>query len=144
MNPARTTRLLAIAASLFLGLLFGVLGTIVHQISVSVFGVFDLPVGLIVALPALALLLVGLRMSAPTRFAALAAAIGSICMVALLALPSPGGSVLIPDSALGLAWLIGSTLVAVVVLAWPRIKPREPQQPAVPTTRPDALDLKLG
>lgn len=115
------TRVIGYVVALLLGALFGVLGTIVHQITFSVFGWFDLPIGLIIALPAVALLLVGLRMSFATRLAAILAGVGLVGIVALLALPSAGGSVLIPESTAGLVWLIGSTLVAVVVLAWPRL-----------------------
>lgn len=115
------TRVLGYVVAAVLGLLFGVLGTVVYSISFSVFGLFDVPIGLIVALPAVGLLLVGLRLIAPGRLAALLAGIALIGVVALLALPSPGGSVLIPDGTAGMVWLIGSTLVAVVVLAWPRL-----------------------
>ena len=116
-----STRVLGYLVSLLLGGLFGVLGTVVHQISVSVFGLFDLPIGVILALAAVVLLLVGLRLVVPSRLAAVLAAVGVVGVVALLALPSPGGSVLIPDSVAGMVWLVGSTLVAVVVLAWPRL-----------------------
>ncbi|WP_440711224.1 hypothetical protein [Herbiconiux sp. YIM B11900] len=121
VGTSLTTRIIAYVLAFALGGLFGILGTIVHQISVSVFGLFDLPLGLVVALPAVALLLVGLRLIAPTRLAALLAAVALVGVVALLALPSPGGSVLIPDSTAGMVWLVGSTLVAVVVLCWPRL-----------------------
>ncbi|MGA1837888.1 hypothetical protein VD659_13260 [Herbiconiux sp. 11R-BC] len=123
-EPAGTslgTRVLGLAAAFLVGGVFGILGTIVHQISVSVFGLFDLPVGLILALAAEGMLLVGLRMVAPTRLAAVLAAVALVGLVALLALPSPGGSVLIPDSVAGMVWLVGSTLLAVAVLAWPRL-----------------------
>jgi hypothetical protein len=115
------TRVLGYLVALLLGALFGVLGTIVHQIDVSVFGLFDLPIGLIIALPAVALLLIGLRMSFGNRLPALVAGVGLVGMAALLALPSPGGSVLIPAGTIGFVWLLGSTVVAVVVLAWPRL-----------------------
>jgi len=115
------TRIVGYVVATALGFLFGALGTVVHQISVSVFGLFDLPVGIAIALAAAALLLVGLRLVAPNRLAALLAGVALVGTVTLLALPSPGGSVLIPDSTLGMVWLIGATLVAVVVLAWPRL-----------------------
>jgi hypothetical protein len=121
MQPSISTRVIVCVVALLLGALFGILGTIVHQISVDVFGLFALPVGLIVALPAEALLLLGLRLVAPTRLASVLAAVGLVGIVALLAMPSPGGSVLIPDSVAGMVWLVGSALVAVVVLAWPRL-----------------------
>ncbi len=121
VGTSLTTRVIGYLVALVLGLLFGALGTVVHQITVSVFGLFDLPFGLVVALAATALLLTGLRLVTPSRLAALLAGIGLVATVTLLALPSPGGSVLIPDSTLGMVWLIGATLVAVVVLAWPRL-----------------------
>jgi hypothetical protein len=117
-----STRVLALVVSLLLGALFGALGTIVHQITLSVFGLFPLPIGVIIALPALILLLVGLRIVAPSRWAALLAAAGAVAVVAVLALPGAGGSVLIPDTLLGMVWVVGATLVSVVVLAWPRLR----------------------
>jgi hypothetical protein len=120
------TRILALVVSFVLGAVFGILGTVVHQVTFSVFGLFDVPVGLIVALPATALLLAGLRLVAPTRLAAVLAAAALVGVVALLALPSQGGSVLIPADLTGMVWVIGSTLVAVVVLAWPEPAPRKP------------------
>lgn len=119
VGTSRGTRIVGYVVSLALGVLFGALGTVVHQISVSVFGLFDLPVGVIIALAATALLLVGLRLVGPHRLPALLAGVALVGTVTLFALPSQGGSVLIPDSVLGMTWLIGATLVAVVVLAWP-------------------------
>lgn len=131
VGTSLATRIIAYVLAFALGGLFGILGTVVHQISVSVFGLFDLPVGLVVALPAVALLLVGLRLIAPSRLAALLAAIALVGVVALLSQPSRGGSVLIPDSTAGLVWLVGSTLVAVVVLCWPRLgTPRDTRRSA--------------
>ncbi len=121
VGTSLVTRLLGYLVALLLGALFGVLGTIVHQITFSVAGLFDLPIGLAIALPAELLLLIGLRMSFVTRLPAVLAGVGLVGMTALLALPSPGGSVLIPEGVLGYCWLLGSTLVAVVVLAWPRL-----------------------
>jgi hypothetical protein len=120
------TRILALVVSFLLGAVIGILGTVVHQVSFSVFGLFDVPVGLLVALPATALLLAGLRLVAPSRLAAVLAAVALVGVVALLALPSQGGSVLIPAGVAGMVWVIGSTLVAVVVLAWPEPAPRKP------------------
>ena len=116
---SRLTVVVGYVVALLLGVLFGVLGTVVHQSSFSVFGLFDLPIGLVVALSALAVLLTGLRLIHPTRLPAFLAAVGAIGMVTLFALPSPGGSVLIPAGVPGMVWLVGSSLVAVVVIAWP-------------------------
>lgn len=120
------TRILALVVSFVLGAVFGILGTVVHQVSFSVFGLFDVPIGLLVALPATGLLLAGLRLVASSRLAAVLAAVALVGVVALLALPSQGGSVLIPAGVAGMVWVVGSTLVAVVVLAWPEPAPRKP------------------
>ncbi|MCS5715250.1 DUF6113 family protein [Herbiconiux sp. CPCC 205716] len=144
LGTSRGSRILGYIAALLLGALFGAIGTVVHQIDVSVFGLFDLPVGLILALVAIGLLLTGLRLIAPSRLAAMLAAAALIGVVALLTLESPGGSVLVPAGTVGLVWLFGSTLIAVVVIAWPRLaarrRPVATGGPVHPDARPDAVD----
>ena len=141
VGSSRSTQLIGYVVAFLLGALFGILGTIVHQISFSVFGLFDLPIGIVVALPAEALLLLGLRLVAPTRLASILAAVALVGIVSLLALPSPGGSVLIPDSTAGMVWLVGSALVAVIVIAWPRLQARRPERRQ---HRSEAVDLISG
>ena len=145
VGTSRGSRILGYIAALLLGALFGAIGTVVHQIDLSVFGLFDLPIGLVIALVAIALLLTGLRMIAPSRLASALAAAALIGMVALLTLESPGGSILVPAGPTGLVWLFGSTLIAVVVIAWPtlgaRRRPAATGGPAHPGARPDAVDL---
>ena len=108
------------AIGLLLGVVYGMLGTVVNQATFSFFGLFDVPIGLIFACVGLALLLVGLRLILPTRTVAVLAAVGSVGMVAILTLPSPGGSVLIPANVAGYIWTFAPTIIALVVLAWPR------------------------
>jgi hypothetical protein len=145
IGSSRGSRILGHVAALLLGALFGAIGTVVHQIDISVFGLFDLPIGLIIALVAIALLLTGLRMIAPSRLASALAAAALIGMVALLTLESPGGSILVPAGPTGLVWLFGSTLIAVVVIAWPKLgerrRPAGTGGTAHPGARPDAVDL---
>jgi hypothetical protein len=120
IGTSRGTRVLGYLAAVLLGALFGAIGTVVHPITWSVFGA-ELPTGMVLALAAIALLLTGLRLIAPSRLAAGLAAAALVGVVALLTLESPGGSVLVPAGTLGLVWLFGSTLIAVVVIAWPRL-----------------------
>ncbi|NQX34215.1 DUF6113 family protein [Herbiconiux sp. VKM Ac-2851] len=145
IGSSRGSRILGHVAALLLGALFGAIGTVVHQIDISVFGLFDLPIGLIIALVAIALLLTGLRMIAPSRLASALAAAALIGMVALLTVESPGGSILVPAGPTGLVWLFGSTLIAVVVIAWPKLgerrRPAGTAGTAHPGARPDAVDL---
>ena len=54
------------------------------------------------------------------------AAVAMIVMVGILSLLGAGGSVIIPWNGPGITWQIAPTIVAVVVLAWPRSGRRGP------------------
>jgi LmbE family N-acetylglucosaminyl deacetylase len=123
--PTVGARLLAVVTALAAGILFGVLGTVAHQTTVSL-GPVTVPVGLVLALLASCTLLVGLRMVVHDRLVVLAAAIGLLATVFLLSLRSTGGSVLVPAGVLGTVWTMAPALVAALVVAWPRIPPRRP------------------
>lgn len=115
-----SSRILAWVIGLGLGVLFGVMGTAVSQTTWSIAPGFSLPTGMIVALPAVGLLLVGLRLIMRTRTVSILAAFGVVVAIFLLSQPSSGGSVLVPANALGLTWTFAPTVIALVVLAWPR------------------------
>ncbi|WP_374947084.1 hypothetical protein [Agreia sp.] len=117
---APSSKIVSWIVGLALGALFGVLGTAVSQSTWTPLPGFSLPVGLIVALPAITLLLVGLRLVLSTRTAAILAAFGIVVAVFLLSQPSAGGSVLVPNNALGVIWTFAPTVIALLVLAWPR------------------------
>ncbi|MFB2584288.1 DUF6113 family protein [Herbiconiux liukaitaii] len=125
VGSTRSTRILGYIVAVLLGLLFGILGTVVHQISFSLFGLFDVPIGLVLALAATAMLLVGLRLVVPSRLAAVFASVALVGIVSLFSLPSTGGSTLIAATPVGMVWVLGVTLVAVVVLAWPKPAPQK-------------------
>lgn len=103
-----------------LGALFGVMGTAVSQSTWTMSPGFSAPIGLIVGLPAVTLLLIGLRLVQPTRTPAILAAFGIVLMVFLLSQPSAGGSILVPNNTLGVIWTFAPTVIALLVLAWPR------------------------
>lgn len=94
----------------------GALGTISHQSAP--------PVGIILALLAVAGLLVGLRLVFGTRTMSFAASVGVLGAAALFALPGGGGSVLVPENPLGYVWTFGPVLIALFALGWPRIARR--------------------
>ncbi|MCU1412261.1 MAG: hypothetical protein JWR04_2968 [Rhodoglobus sp.] len=103
-----------------LGLFAGALLTASHQATVAVAGV-PVPWGLVAGLLIVTALLIGLRIVFETRAVALAAGVGFLGASALLALQSAGGSVLVPDNAVGYAWTFGPVLVGAIVLAWPKV-----------------------
>ncbi len=122
-------KILISAAALLIGAAVGVVATINHQASVTVFRV---PVwyGLILAVLAVTALLVGLRLVADSRWVAALAAGGILMADAVLSLPGAGGSVLVPANPAGYLWIFAPVVIGAVVLGWPRL-------PAVP----DRIDL---
>jgi hypothetical protein len=130
-KESTSTRVAGWIVGLVLGIVFGVLGTVVSQSSVSVLGFFDLPYGLIVALVAVALLLIGLRLVLSSRIGAILAAAGVVGALGVLSQPSTGGSVLVPANISGYVWILAPSIIALIVLAWPRMAVRVRQE-AVP------------
>lgn len=129
-HPARSARRPTVLgrlgeslAALSAGVTFGVLGTIGHQSTVAV-GSFTIPVGLILALGGAAALLVGLRLLLGDRLVVLFCSLGMLGTIFLLSLRSTGGSVLIPAGLPGTLWSVAPTLVAALVLGWPKLPAR--------------------
>lgn len=117
-------RLLGYLLAGLIGCVFGTVGTVAHRIEVVAGGV-PIPIGLVLGLAMVTALLLGFRLVLRDRYCAASAAVGLLFAIAALTLPGAGGSVLFPDSILSLLWTILPTLVAVTVLAWPRLpKPR--------------------
>lgn len=116
-------RSLAGLGGLLLGILFGVLGTIAHQATLTLFGI-ALPIGLTIAFIAIAALLLGLRLVIGDRFVVGLAATGLLVTIFVLSLRGSGGSVLVPAGLPGTLWTVVPALIAALVLAWPRLPPR--------------------
>lgn len=106
--------------STVVGLLAGGLLTISHQQVVSVAG-GAVPIGVIVALVVVGALVAGLRIVFDSRTIAACAAAGVIVVAGVFSQSGPGGSVLVPANLPGYAWVYGSVLIALLVLAWPRL-----------------------
>ena len=125
-RPARlnlTNRSLAGLVGLLLGILFGVLGTIAHQATLTLFGV-ALPIGLTIAFVGIGALLLGLRLVVGDRFVVGLAAAGLLLTIFVLSLRGSGGSVLVPAGLPGTLWTVVPALIAAFVLAWPKLPPR--------------------
>ncbi|MDJ0350161.1 hypothetical protein [Cryobacterium sp. PH29-G1] len=116
-------RSLAVFGGLLLGILFGVLGTIAHQATLTVFGA-ALPIGLTIAFVAIGALLLGLRLVVGDRLVVGLAAVGLLVTIFVLSLRGSGGSVLVPAGLMGTLWTVVPALIAALVLAWPKLPPR--------------------
>ena len=115
-------RIVTRLAQLALGLVFGALMTFGHQASVRV-GELGVPWGLAVALIGTTALLAGVRLLSRVRTDCFVVALGMLAAIAVLAFPGPGGSVLIPANLAGTVWAFAPTVIAILVLAWPNVKP---------------------
>jgi hypothetical protein len=130
-KESTATRIAGWIVGLALGIVFGILGTVVSQSSVSILGFFDLPYGLIIALAGVTLLLVGLRLVLPSRIGAILAAVGVVGALGVLSQPSDGGSVLVPANIMGYVWILAPGIIALIVLAWPRLGGKAAQHAAI-------------
>lgn len=122
-RPSGWRRIVAAAGALALGAFVGSVTTVVHQNDIDVVGIL-LPWGLILGLLAITGFLVGLRIVVQDRFVVMAGALGIVAMIFVLSQRSPGGSVLVPNNLWGSIWAIAPTLVATIVVAWPKLPPR--------------------
>lgn len=127
-NARGGNRAFSCVLAFIVGVVFGAVGTVQHQATLNL-GSLQLPLGLVLSLVAVAAVLIGFRLLFTDRLVVLIAAVGIVAVVALLSVPSPGGSVLIPQGLAGLIWTIGPVLIGTVVVAWPRL----PERPHTPT-----------
>ncbi|MCP2369100.1 peptidoglycan/LPS O-acetylase OafA/YrhL [Agromyces flavus] len=125
-EPGRSlaSRLGTLAVAFLVGLVYGTITTVGHRHAWQL-GEVTIPWGLVLGLIGVAALLVGIRLVAGGRAAAIAAAVGVVGAVALLSLPGPGGSVLMPSGVAGTVWAVGPALIAVLVVAWPSLPSRD-------------------
>lgn len=110
--------LLASVLALVLGLAFGSILTINHQLTVPILG-WDAPVGIVATLAIVTALLVGSRLVFGGRMVALFASIGLLGAVGVLSVASSGGGVLVPANVAGYLLNYGVVGIALVVLVWP-------------------------
>jgi hypothetical protein len=116
-------RLGASLLAFIVGLILGVVGTFGHRGVIGV-GATDLPWGIVVAVAGAACFLVGTRLYSGSRLVTLAGTIGLLIPIFVFSLQGPGGSVVIVGDTLGRVWDFVPALIAVGVLAWPRLPER--------------------
>ena len=86
------------------------------------------PIGLVLSVLMVGLLLAALRLAFPTRWFALAAALGIVGVGVLMLFPGPGGSEVVLLNYAGLTWTVAPAIVAAAVVGWPRrALSRQPQ-----------------
>jgi hypothetical protein len=117
----RTSRVATWVVAFLVGAVYGLAGTIAHAYSLGWF-----PVGLVLAIIGSAALLVSVRLLTADRWAALATGLGMILATLVFSGRGPGGSVIVPQTELALAWTIAVPVMVGIVVAWPnRLRPVE-------------------
>jgi hypothetical protein len=103
------------------GVVYGLAGTIAHAFEIGWF-----PLGLLLAIVGSAALLVAVRLLAGDRWAALACGMGMMLATLVFSGRGPGGSVIVPDTALATVWTLAVPILVTLAVAWPeRIGPRD-------------------
>jgi hypothetical protein len=130
--PRLGTWLVALAV----GAVYGLAGTIAHSYMLGWF-----PLGLVLAIIGCAALLAAVRLLTADRWATLAAGAGMIAATLVFSGRGPGGSVIVPQTAVATAWTIAVPIIVAVVVFWPdRVMPsgRLPDEDSEPSSVPDA------
>jgi N-acetyl-1-D-myo-inositol-2-amino-2-deoxy-alpha-D-glucopyranoside deacetylase len=123
-------RIVTCALAAVLGVLVGVMGTVIHQASITTEST-PVPWGLVVAILITAGLLVGLRLVFATRLVPAFAALGIVATQLVLTLAAPGGAALVPENPAGYVWRFAPVVIAVVAVAVPDVWRRRPSKIAV-------------
>ncbi|GAA4185580.1 hypothetical protein GCM10022288_07800 [Gryllotalpicola kribbensis] len=128
-------RLGASLLAFVVGLILGVVGTFNHR-GVLGIGAVDLPWGIVVSVLGAACFLVGVRLYSGSRLVTVCGTLGLLVPIFVFSFQGPGGSVVIVQDTLGRVWDWVPALIAVGVLAWPQLPPREPRDPGAEFAAP--------
>lgn len=109
---------------MLVGALLGSVTTVIHQSSILILS-FDIPWGIVVSLATVAGYLLGLRLVCGERGSVVFGALGVLVSVFVFSQRSVGGSVLVPDNLAGSIWAIAPTLIATIIVAWPKLPERQ-------------------
>jgi hypothetical protein len=106
--------------ALLVGAVYGLAGTIAHAYRIG-----WLPVGLVLAAIGCAALLLAVRLLTADRGATLATGLGMMLATLVFSGSGPGGSVIVPQTELAIAWTFAVPILVAVIVAWPeRTRPR--------------------
>jgi len=109
--------------------------TFTHRQYLVDVGPATVPLGLIGGLAIVAALLAGMRLAFGERLSPMAAAAGLLIGAGILVLPGNNGSLYLETDPLGYIWVLGPTLLAIVIIGWPSPRPGQANR-AAPTYEP--------
>jgi hypothetical protein len=111
---ARAPRIATWIVAFIVGAVYGLAGTIAHAYRLG-----WLPLGLVLAIIGCGALLAAVRLLTADRWAALAAGLGMMFATVVFSGRGPGGSVIVPQTELAIAWTISVPILVVAVTVWP-------------------------
>ena len=114
MRTSVPIRIVTWIVALLVGAVYGLAGTIAHTFTIGWF-----PLGLILAIIGTAALLLAVRLLTSDRWATLATGIGMMVATLLFSGRGPGGSVIVPDSSLGIVWTISVPILIAIAVGLP-------------------------
>lgn len=100
--------------ALVVGLVYGVAGTVAHAYTIGWF-----PLGLVLGIIGCAALLLAVRLLTSDRWSTLATGLGMMIATLVFSGSGPGGSVVVPQTGLAIAWTFAVPIVVALVVAWP-------------------------
>ncbi|BDV31016.1 DUF6113 family protein [Microbacterium terricola] len=114
MRSVVVARVVTWLIALIVGAVYGLAGTVAHAFELGWF-----PLGLVLAIIGSGALLVAVRLLTLDRWAALATGLGMMLTTLIVSGKGPGGSVIVPESILGMVWTLAVPLLVAIVVAWP-------------------------
>jgi hypothetical protein len=101
------------------GAAMGFVLTFTHRQYLLELGPVTVPLGLIGGLAVVAALLAGMRLAFGERLSPAVAAAGVVLGAAVLVLPGNSGSLYLESDPLGYVWVLGPTVLGIVIVGWP-------------------------
>jgi N-acetyl-1-D-myo-inositol-2-amino-2-deoxy-alpha-D-glucopyranoside deacetylase len=120
------------------GAAIGFVLTFTHRQYVVELGPVTVPLGLLGGLAIVAALLAGMRLAFGERLPPIAAAAGLLVGAGILVLPGNNGSLYLETDPLGYIWVLGPTILAIVIIVWPDRRSAAQSNSAAPTYDPSA------
>lgn len=120
IDQPRPVKIVGSVAALAAGALVGGICVVDHQFAPIIAG-SPRPIGIVIALSVMVALLVGVRIVFTGRAVVGALALGLLGTIALFSTESSGGSILIPANLPGYLLIYVPPVLAIIVLAWPKV-----------------------
>ncbi|GAA1992601.1 histidinol dehydrogenase [Microbacterium pumilum] len=114
MRGSLLVRLATWIVAFVVGGVYGLAGTIAHSYTLGWF-----PLGLVLAVIGCGALLAAVRLLTGDRWAALATGLGMVAATLFFSGKGPGGSVIVPETALATVWTLALPILVLIVVVWP-------------------------